>query len=131
MSDENLVNSDMPPELADNLGENNFQAYDSVVEAGASGNMTGTMLGGKKKRKRRTRGKRHTLKKAHKVKSRKLKSRRSKRRRGKRSRRRSKRRYKKGGGPDCTSGTTSYAVGGNTLQASESMFASPPSVFPH
>ena len=52
------------------------QPYDSAVETKVSG-LAGTMLGGKKRR-RRTRGKRHTLKKAHKVKSRKLKSRRAK-----------------------------------------------------
>ena len=98
------------------------QPYDSAVETKVSG-LAGTMLGGKKRR-RRTRGKRHTLKKAHKVKSRKLKSRRAKRRRGKRSRRRRHR----GGNKTCTSGTSSFAVAGNTLGASESMLANPPPV---
>jgi hypothetical protein len=101
------------------------QPYDSAVETKVSG-LAGTMLGGKKRR-RRTRGKRHTLKKAHKVKSRKLKSRRAKRRRGKRSRRR----HRRGGSKGCTSGTSSFAVAGNTLGASESMLANPPPVSPN
>ncbi len=96
------------------------QPYDSVMDTKVSG-LSGSMLGGR--RRRRTRGKRHTLKKAHKVKSRKLKSRRAKRRRGKRSRRRRHR----GGNKSCTSGTSSFAVAGNTLGASESMLANPPS----
>lgn len=100
------------------------QPYDSAVETKVSG-LAGTMLGGKKRR-RRTRGKRHTLKKARKVKSRKLKSRRAKRRRGKRSRRR-----RKGGSKGCVSGTAGYAIAGNTLGASESMLANPPSAFAH
>ena len=98
------------------------QPYDSAVETKVSG-LAGTMFGGKKRR-RRTRGKKHTLKKARKVKSRKLKSRRAKRRRGKRSRRRRHR----GGNKTCTSGTSSFAVAGNTLGASESMLANPPPV---
>ena len=101
------------------------QPYDSAVETKVSG-LAGTMLGGKKRR-RRTRGKRHTLKKAHKVKSRKLKSRRAKRRRGKSSRRR----HRMGGSKGCTSGTSSFAVAGNTLGASESMLANPPPVSPN
>ena len=101
------------------------QPYDSAVETKVSG-LAGTMLGGKKRR-RRTRGKRHTLKKAHKVKSRKLKSRRAKRRRGKRSRRR----HRRGGSKGCTSGTSSFAVAGNTLGAAESMLANPPPVSPN
>jgi len=179
---------------------NTVQPYDSAVETKVSG-LAGTMLGGKKRR-RRTRGKRHTLKKARKVKSRKLRSRRAKRRRGKRSRRSRKGRgfeegntnlniiistwregkqetfqlpndgtlsiesngnvnlvtinndtdYKpsnineltkflinrlspnwlhrqyQSGGKGCTSGTSSFAVAGNTLGASESMLANPPPV---
>lgn len=100
----------------------NVEAYDATTETNVSG-LSGSMLGGKRKR-RRTRGKKHTLKKAHKVKSRKLKSRRAKRRRGKRSRRR----HRRGGSKGCTSGTSSFAVAGNTLGASESMLANPPSV---
>ena len=99
----------------------NVEAYDATTETNVSG-LSGSMLGGKRRR-RRTRGKKHTLKKAHKVKSRKLKSRRAKRRRGKRSRRR-----RRGGSKGCTSGTSSFAVAGNTLGASESMLANPPPV---
>lgn len=97
------------------------QSYDSVIDTNVSG-LSGSMLGGRRRR-RRTRGKKHTLKKAHKVKSRKLKSRRAKRRRGKRSRRR-----RRGGSKGCVSGTSSFAVAGNTLGASESMLANPPPV---
>ena len=97
------------------------QPYDSATDTNVSG-LSGSMLGGRRRR-RRTRGKRHTLKKARKVKSRKLKSRRAKRRRGKRSRRRRHR----GGNNSCTSGTSSFAVAGNTFGASESMLANPPS----
>ena len=110
---------------------NGVQPYDGVVDANFTG-MTGAMIGGKRKKRRRTRGKRHTLKKARKVKSRKLRSRRAKKRRGKRSRRRrhSKKHYR-GGDKGCVSGTSSYAVAGNTLSPSESMLANPPSAFSH
>ena len=96
-------------------------AYDATTETNVSG-LSGSMLGGRRRRRRRTRGKKHTLKKARKVKSRKLKSRRAKRRRGKRSRRR-----RRGGSKGCVSGTSSFTVAGNTLGASESMLANPPS----
>ena len=124
MSD-NLDTSD-PVDITTN--NSTVQPYDSVVDTNVSG-LSGSMLGGRKRR-RRTRGKKHTLKKAHKVKSRKLKSRRAKRRRGKRSRRRhhSKKKHYKGGSKNCTSGTSSFAVAGNTLGASESMLANPPPV---
>ena len=104
---------------------NGVQPYDGVVDANFTG-MTGAMIGGKRKKRRRTRGKRHTLKKAHKAKSRKLRSRRARKRRGKRSRRR-----RKGGSKGCVSGTAGYAIAGNTLGASESMLANPPSAFAH
>ena len=105
--------------VIDGNSSGGIQAYDGVTETQVTG-------GGKRRRKRRTRGKRHTLKKARKVKSRKLRSRRARRRRGKRSRRR-----RKGGSKGCVSGTSSYAVAGNTLSPSESMLANPPSVFSH
>ena len=111
--------------VIDGNSSGGIQAYDGVTETQVTG-------GGKRRRKRRTRGKRHTLKKARKVKSRKLRSRRARRRRGKRSRRRrhSKKHYR-GGDKGCVSGTSSYAVAGNTLSPSESMLANPPSAFSH
>ena len=111
-----LGNSDLEPVTSEMV-----QAYDSAPQVGSE-----IVGGGKRKRRRRTRGKRHTLKKARKVKSRKLRSRRAKRRRGKRSRRR-----RKGGSKGCVSGTAGYAIAGNTLGASESMLANPPSAFAH
>jgi hypothetical protein len=125
MSD-NVLNQLAPTDsnsVIDNVS--GVQPYDGVVDANFTG-MTGTMIGGKRRKRRRTRGKRHTLKKARKVKSRKLRSRRARRRRGKRSRRR-----RRGGSKGCVSGTSSYALAGNTLQASESMLANPPSAFSH